>query len=190
MSLKKAWRTGAAVFVIGAVLAATGASPASATDDIITQGLGTGDLSATVNGTFPGAIYSTAAQDSLADLTLAAADNRGTRAGWTVSVLSSDFVYSGADGTGTDIPVSAFSIVSMTQGEVTKVTGQVVNATAATGPNVGTTLGTLGLARTVLVATAAYGDGSYTVPLHAKLVLPAQARVGTYTATLTVTIVT
>ena len=61
---------------------------------------------------------------------------------------------------------------------------------ASTGPQVPPTspIGTLDTARKTLVATAAYGAGTYTQALGVTLTIPAMSRVGTYTGTLTTTI--
>jgi hypothetical protein len=49
-------------------------------------------------------------------------------------------------------------------------------------------LGTLDTPRKTLVATAAYGAGTYTQALGITLSIPSQSRVGVYTGTLTTTI--
>ena len=70
------------------------------------------------------------------------------------------------------------------------IAGQVVSVAASTGPQVPPTspFGTLDSARKSLVATAAYGQGTYTQALGVTLTIPAMSRVGTYTGTLTTTI--
>ena len=49
-------------------------------------------------------------------------------------------------------------------------------------------LGTLDTARKVLVATAAYGAGTYSQALGVTLTIPAQSRVGVYTGILPITL--
>ena len=67
---------------------------------------------------------------------------------------------------------------------------QTVSVAASTGPQVppASPLGTLDTARKTLVATAAYGSGTYSQLLSVTLTIPAMSRVGVYTGTLTTTI--
>jgi hypothetical protein len=48
--------------------------------------------------------------------------------------------------------------------------------------------GTLDVARKTIQADAAYGGGTYSQELGVSLVVPADSRAGTYTASLTVTV--
>jgi hypothetical protein len=72
----------------------------------------------------------------------------------------------------------------------TAVAGQAVSVALSTGPQVPPTspIGSLDTPRKTLVATAAYGAGTYSQALGITLTIPAQSRVGVYTGTLTTTI--
>lgn len=105
-------------------------------------------------------------------------------AGWSVTILSSDFAYSGAYG-GTSIPAANLSITDAASPVL--VSGQAIDPGG--GPRVppaGAT-GTLDVARKTIQADVGYGGGTYTQGLAVSLVVPADSRAGTYTAILTVT---
>ena len=72
----------------------------------------------------------------------------------------------------------------------TFIAGQAIGLALSTGPQVPPTspFGSLATPRKTLVATAAYGAGTYTQALGVTLTIPAMSRVGTYTGTLTTTI--
>lgn len=118
-------------------------------------------------------------QDMSGILTLGVDDNRGSGAGWSVTVQSSAFVLSGGDGTH-DIAASHFTLD--TANAPTTVAGQ----TGTDGPTVPTASGTLDSAINVLHAAADQGMGSYTQALDVTLTVPADSRAGMYTATVTV----
>ena len=98
------------------------------------------------------------------------------------------FVWVGTANGGIDIPAAKFALTSAAAPDL--IAGQVVSVAAATGPQVPPTspLGTLDTPRKTLVATAAYGAGTYTQALGVTLTIPAMSRVGVYTGTLTTTI--
>jgi hypothetical protein len=179
----------AAIAATAATALAIGASPALA-DNSVTQAVTAGTRSASVADLSLGAVsYSHSAQTSSGSMTLTADDSTGSNAGWNVTVLTSDFVWSaGAGGaaTGTDIPAANFSISSAAAPVATA--GQAVDATS--GPKVPATspVGTLDSARKTVQADAAFGNGTYTQALGVDLDIPAQSAAGTYTGTITTTI--
>lgn len=116
-------------------------------------------------------------------MTLTVDDQTGTGAGWKVTVLASDFAYSGAN-SGTAIPAANLALTSSGTPAVTA--GQAVDPTG--GPNAVTLSGTFDAALKVINATAGFGQGTYQQVLGVNLTVPAQSRVGTYTGTLTVTV--
>ncbi|HEX2221833.1 MAG TPA: WxL domain-containing protein [Candidatus Limnocylindria bacterium] len=129
--------------------------------------------------------YSHSAQSNTGTMVLTADDSSGTGAGWNVTVQSSAFVYSGANG-GTNIPAANFSITSAAA--PTRTAGQSVDVVG--GPNapaLGST-GSLEVARKTVSALVGFGQGTYSQNLDVSLSIPALSRVGTYTGTMTVTI--
>jgi hypothetical protein len=169
-----------ALFLVGVspVLAANGVS----------QTVTAGVLSASVSDlALPSIGYSNSAQANPGSMTLSADDTSGAAAGWNVTLQVSSLAYSGSFA-GTAIPAANFVLTSVAQPVL--VSGQAVNATAATGPEIPPTspLGALDTPRKVIAATAAYGTGSYTQALGVLLTIPAGSKIGTYTGTLTTTI--
>ncbi len=137
--------------------------------------------------TLPAVTYSHIDQATVGTLTLTAEDNQADPgAGWHVTVLSSDFVYSGPY-PGTAIPATNFRLTSAAT--PIAINGQAVDPVH--GPTVPSDLAfpaSLETPRTVLRADAGYGQGTYTQALDVALTVPAMSLAGTYTATLTVTI--
>ncbi len=136
------------------------------------------------NLTLPAVSYSHAAQTTTGTMTLTI-DSSTNSAGWNVTILTSAFVYSGAN-SGTNIAAANFSLSSAAAPLMT--TGQAVDATG--GPKVpGTSpVGSLDEARKTVKASAGFGQGTYTQALGVSLNIPARSRAGTYTGTLTTTI--
>jgi WxL domain surface cell wall-binding len=159
--------------------------PVAAADQV-TQVLVAGTRSATVaNLTLGSLATSHSAQTNAGTMTLTADDSTGSNLGWNVTILSSAFVYSGAN-SGTDIPAANFSLTSAAA--PTRTAGQAVNV--AGGPKVPAVspVGTLDSARKTMQALALYGNGTYTQDLGVSLTIPADSAAGTYTGTLTTTI--
>lgn len=176
---------GAAAF---ALLSTSIAVPTLAVDTV-TQTITGGGLTASIGDlNFPDAAYQNGAHTVAGTMVLTAADDTGTSAGWKVTVMTSDFVWTGVAVGGQDIPATAFALTSAEAAVV--ISGQAVGVAAATGPQVPPTspVGTLDTPRQVLYATAAYGAGTYSQDLNVALTIPALSRVGTYTGTLTTTI--
>ena len=161
------------------------AMPVSAADQV-TQVVTAGTRSASVaNLTLGSVAASHSAQTSTGTMTLTADDSTGSNLGWNVTIMSSAFVYSGAN-SGSDIPASNFSLTSAAA--PTRTAGQAVDATG--GPRVPaiSPVGTLDSARKTLQALVVFGNGTYTQALGVSLTIPADSAAGTYTATLTTTI--
>lgn len=170
---------------LAGLVAATAVMPAAAAD-VVTQAVTAGTRTASVaNLTLASVAYSHSAQANTGTMTLTADDSTGSGAGWNVTILSSAFVYTGAN-SGTNIPAANFSL-SSAAGPVATA-GQAVDVTG--GPKVPTVspVGTLDSARKTVQANAAFGQGTYTQALGVSLSIPAQSRAGTYTGTLTTTI--
>jgi hypothetical protein len=171
-----------------ALLAATLAGPAAAADTVSLAITGSGLTASVANLTLTSVAYQNAAHSVNGTMVLTADDSTGSGAGWNVTIQSSAFVWVGTANGGADIPAANFAISSAAA--PTLIAGQVVSATAATGPQVPTVspVGALDTARKTLQATAAYGAGTYSQALGVTLTIPAQSRVGVYTGTLTTTI--
>lgn len=174
---------GASALLVSAI-----AGTASAANIVVLAITGSGLTASVADLTLTSVAYQNAAHDVTGTMVLTADDNTGLAAGWNVTILSSAFVWVGTANGGANIPAANFALTSAAA--PTLVVGQVVSATAATGPQVPplSPLGTLDTARKTLSATAAYGAGTYTQDLGVMLTIPAQSRVGVYTGTLTTTI--
>ncbi|MCC6790419.1 MAG: WxL domain-containing protein [Thermomicrobiales bacterium] len=129
--------------------------------------------------------YSHDDQKQSGTMSLTADDSSGTNAGWNVTVLASDFAYSG-DYAGEAIPSANFALTSA--GDPTRIAGQGVSPKQ--GPMVPSTspVGTLDVARKVVVAEKNHGKGTYGQELGVLLLVPADSVEGEYTSTITVTI--
>lgn len=173
-----------------ALLTGTLAGPAIAAN-IVTQEITGGGLTASVaDVTLPRAAFQNAAHDVTGTMVLTAEDTRGDviPGGWSTTIESSDFVWVGSATDGANIPAANFALTLAAAPSY--VSGQAIDTTAATGPQVPPTIayGTLASPIKTLRATAAYGLGKYTQDLSVTLTIPAQSRAGTYTGTLTTTI--
>ena len=171
------------------LLASSLAGTAFATDTVTQVIAAGGGLSASVaNMTFPPVAYENATHDVSGTMVLTADDSRGTSAGWSVTIQTSAFVYTGSAG-GIDIPAANFALTSAE--EPIWIAGQPVSLIASTGPQIpieGIVYGSLATPLKTIRATAAYGNGTYSQNLGVTLTIPGQSKVGTYTGTLTTTI--
>lgn len=174
---------GAALLLIGTI-----AAPAFAANTVIQAITGSGLTASVADLTLPSTAYQNAAHDVSGSMVLTADDSTGSGAGWNVTIQSSSFAWVGTANGGTDIPATKFALTSAAA--PTAIAGQAVSVALSTGPQVPPTspIGTLDTARKVLVATAAYGAGTYSQTLGVTLTIPAQSRVGVYTGTITTTI--
>jgi hypothetical protein len=163
-------------------------SPTLAADTVTQQITGIGLTASVGDLTLASVPYQNAAHDVTGSMILTAEDNTGLGLGWNVTIMASDFVWVGTANGGNDIPAANFALTNAAA--PTMLAGTPVSVAAATGPQVPPTspLGTLDTARKTLVATAAYGLGTYAQVLGVTLTIPAMSRVGMYTGTLTTTI--
>jgi hypothetical protein len=166
----------ASVFALGGL-----AAPALAQDTVVQEITGEDITASIASATLAPLPYSNSEQINNGTLTLSVNDARGSSAGWSVQVLSSDFIYQGTSATGADIPAANFSITN--SNAPTLVAGQPIDATG--GPYA-VDDGALNAAVTTVGADAGFGSGSYQQELDVSLVIPAQAQTGLYQATLTV----
>jgi hypothetical protein len=164
------------------------AGPAAAADTVVLAITGSGLTASIANLTFTSVPYQNSAHDVTGSMILTADDSTGSGAGWNVTVMSSAFTWVGTANGGIDIPASGLALT--TAAAPTLIAGQPIGAALSTGPQVPPTspIGRLDTARKTLVATAAYGAGTYSQALGVTLTVPAMSRVGTYTGTLTTTI--
>jgi hypothetical protein len=164
------------------------AGPAAATDTVVLAITGSGLTASIADLTFTSVPYQNSAHDVTGTMTLTADDSTGSGAGWNVTVMSSAFTWVGTANGGIDIPASGLALT--TAAAPTFIAGQAIGPALSTGPQVPPTspLGRLDTPRKTLVATAAYGSGTYSQALGVTLTVPAMSRVGTYTGTLTTTI--
>jgi hypothetical protein len=171
-----------------ALLVATVSGSALAANSVTVTITGSGLTASVADLSLPSVAYQNAANTVTGSMVMTADDSTGSGAGWNVTIQSSAFVWVGTANGGTDIPASDFALTSAAAPVL--IAGQVVDAALSTGPEVPPTspLGTLDSPRKTLVATAAYGAGTYSQALGVTLTIPAQSRVGTYTGTLTTTI--
>lgn len=171
-----------------ALLVATLAGPVFAANTVTLAITGSGLTASVADLTLTSVAYQNAAHSVTGTMVLTADDSTGSGAGWNVTIESSAFVWVGTANGGTDIPASDFALTAAAAPSL--VAGQAISVALSTGPQVPPTspLGTLDSPRKTLVATAAYGAGTYTQSLGVTLTIPAQSRVGTYTGTLTTTI--
>ena len=164
------------------------AGPAAATDTVVLAITGSGLTASIADLTFTSVPYQNSAHDVTGTMTLTADDSTGSGAGWNVTVMSSAFTWVGTANGGIDIPASGLALT--TPAAPSFIAGQAIGPALSTGPQVPPTspIGRLDTPRKTLVATAAYGSGTYSQALGVTLTVPAMSRVGTYTGTLTTTI--
>ncbi len=135
------------------------------------------------NLNLPSVTSSHVAQTSTGTMTLTVTDS-APGAGWNVTILSSALAYSGAYA-GTSIPAVNLSITAARSPALGS--GQAIDPIGGPKVPLSGATGTLDIARKTIQADVGYGGGTYTQDLGVSLVVPADSRTGTYTATLTVT---
>ncbi len=139
---------------------------------VIPVGVRADNPSASVaNLTLPAVTYSHAAQTSTGTMTLTI-DSSTNAAGWHVTILTSAFLYSGANG-GTNIPAANFSLTSAAAPAMTS--GQAIDATGGPMVPAVSPVGTLDVARTTVQAQVGFGEGTYTQALGVSLSIPGQS---------------
>lgn len=105
--------------------------------------------------------------------------------GWHVTIQASDFAYSGLN-LGSPIPAENFAVTHAH--EPTRVSGDAVSSQGGPRVPAANATGSLDVARETLESEAGFGIGEYRQALDVSLLVPGQARAGSYRATLTVTI--
>ena len=170
------------------LLGAAFAGPGLAANTVTLAITGSGLTASVADLAMTSVAYQNAAHDVTGTMVLTVDDSTGSGAGWNVTIQSSAFVWVGTANGGIDIPASRFALTSAAAPAL--VAGQAISVALSTGPQVPPTspIGTLDSPRKTLVATAAYGAGTYTQGLGVTLTIPAQSRVGVYTGTITTTI--
>lgn len=174
-----------AFFGCCSVMALAGAliAPVSAQDTVVQEITGDGITASIATAVLDPVAYSNVEQLNTGILSLSVDDARGSSAGWSVQVLSSDFVYQGTSATGAGIPAANFSITS--SNAPTLVAGQPIDATGGPYAVDG---GPLNASVTTVGADPSFGSGSYAQNLDVSLIIPALSQTGLYQATLTVAI--
>jgi hypothetical protein len=193
LSLKSRFTRLSASLVVTTALTLGAALPAFADEsDLIdvAQTLNGGSRSVTVvdQTTHDPVAYSHVAQNVVGSMLLTVDDSTATGAGWHVTIQSTAFDYDGLyDGTagGIDIPATNFSIATPAAPAV--VAGQPYDVTG--GPNIVGTGGELANPVEVIEANVGFGLGTYTQAIAYTFTIPAQSRAGTYTATLTASLI-
>lgn len=126
--------------------------------------------------------YTNEFQQDTGEIKLLTSDSRGTSQGWSVSIVSSDFVYDGESPSGGDIPNSGFRILAVKAPVV--IAGQ---PRVEGGPNFDPLVGaSLDIPRTVIWAEPGSGSGEYEQGIEVVLDIPLGSQAGTYIATITV----
>lgn len=170
--------------LLGTLVSLTAASIATGSNAAltITGGARTVSLS---DLTFPSVSYSNEDQTTSGTLTLNVADESGTGEGWNVTLQASDLAYTGALN-GDDIPAGNLEVTSANP--PSWESGQELDG--GNGPTVPASgaIGSLDVPRKVLHAQPGFGMGAYSQTLNVGLKVPGASVVGTYSATLTVTI--
>lgn len=178
---------------LAAAIALSAAPAAHAADDSIpvTLEIEAGTLDVVIDNVIWDAplaeqTYSHALQTRTADITLSVDDSTGSGAGWNVTVQSTVLDFTANGDTDLDIPASALLVTSAAAPEYGA--GQAIDND--NGPRVPAAVTNLSLeqARMVLQAAPDYGLGEYTQALGVKLDIPAQARAGSYSGNIIVTL--
>jgi hypothetical protein len=162
------------------------ASGALASNTVSTSVIGGNRTASVADLTLPAVNYAHVDQTRTGTMILSADDASGTNAGWNVTVQASSFAYSGANN-GIAIPASDFALTAAAA--PAKVAGQEVDLTNGPMIPASSPVGTLDVARKVVQAQKNFGKGQYAQALGVSLLVPADSVEGTYTSTLTVTII-
>lgn len=141
-----------------------------------------GPAATIANASLQSRSYSTATQNATATLVLTVNNSNGTNNGWNVTVMSSALDFAG--GSYGDVP--ATSVAFTTIANPTRVNGQQINSTNGPLRVNGSANLSLNQPRKVITTRPDYGVGTYRQNLTYRVIYPAYARPGTYTATLTI----
>jgi hypothetical protein len=183
MTLRLRFRLRVLALVGAAALSFLCLAPARAENTVTLTITAAGTLTAGIIGeTVLPLEYSNEIQHESAVLRLVVSDPRGTSAGWSVSIASSDFVYQGDSAVGLDIPNTGFRILAVTA--PVAIAGQPVGEG---GPYFDPLSdASLDVPRTVIWAAPGAGSGDYEQRITIVIEVPAGSQVGTYVATLIV----
>ncbi len=179
-------RTRALIMVTAAILSVVLIAPAAGQNIVTLTITGSGPLSAvmTVESPFRQIRRADAAQRETAFLLLLISDARGTSAGWSVSLCSTDFTSTGKTSKGRGLSNQGFSVFAT--GAPIVVAGEPLGKGGPKyDPGAGVSLAQM---RRVVWAEAGSGSGDYAQWFGVSLVVPAGSRSGPYVATLTVAI--
>ena len=172
-----------------AILVAAMAGPALAANEVTQAITGSGLTASVADLTLPSVAYQNGAHNVTGTMILTADDSTGSGAGWNVTIQSSDFVWVGHGERRHRHPCGRSSRSRRPRcADLGRRPGHRCCAVHGSPGPADLPLGTLDSPRKTLVATAAYGAGTYTQSLGVTLTIPAQSRVGVYTGTLTTTI--
>jgi hypothetical protein len=170
--------------LVGALVVATailGGTAMAATSTVVLTG-GSLAISTPTVANFGGVTLNGTAQPTTASMgTFTVTDSRGTGVGWNVTVQATQFTM-----TGHTLPMNSISMPAPTVAKIDATSGNTPSIT--TGPYL------IDNASAVKITSAAAdgtGMGSYTfTPGALTLSIPANAYAGTYTSTVTVSVVT
>jgi hypothetical protein len=172
---------GAAALLASASLGAFATVPGDSADvdvRITTKDHATVSVQIAENGQnpFDDKPYSLGPQQSDGALIIQTVDDRGSAAGWHVSLKATDFMPTVA--TAPNAPI-AISNLNLTAGAVTKV------STGGTTPGSGTNLTPVTTSlQLAWQAAAGTGDGIFSLDMDGALIIPAGTLVNTYTSTI------
>lgn len=173
-------RNSVKMIAVGGLVAASLLAATSAFADDVVQTVTAGTRTASVSAVTLGAVAAShGAANSAGTMTLHTDDSTGSGAGWNVTQEISNF-HSTVAGS-TDIPATGFTV---TPGTLASTAGA---GTAGVTPTAGPVA--LNTPVSVLSAAAGSGMGSYDLPTTLALSVPGNTYAGSYTATLTTTIV-
>jgi hypothetical protein len=173
---------GAVAMLVAGLASANAATTANASVEI-TVPAGSGLTASIQNATLDPVPYSFSNQTASGTLTLGATDNRGTAAGWHVSLKASAPTFVGSAGNPFNIPVGGLAIVS--GGTVSRISGN-LDVSGQSRPGIGSVSDST--AAPLWSAAVGSGDGDYKLASTANLLVPGGTRVDTYTVTLQVSI--
>lgn len=185
ITIKSMKRTRTIGLLVGVFFAATAilGGTALAASTVVLSG-GTLTLTTPAVGNFTGVTLNGSAQSTTASMgTFTVTDARGTGVGWNVTVQATQFTMAGHT-----LPMNSISMPAPTVAKIDNTSGDTPSIT--TGPYL------IDNASAVKITSAAAdgtGMGSYTfnaIPSTLTLSIPANAYAGTYTSTVTVSVVT
>ncbi len=174
--MSRSFRTGfLALFMVGSLLVAGSAVSAATSTATLTAG-SLSITAAPANFSYPSTILTGSVINLTSSFATSVTDATGSKAGWNLQGVITVLTNAGTD----TIPATGHTISGVT---ISSVTGTAPTNNIALG-QIPTT------AAQIFNATANTGKGQSTETFATALSVPADTAIGTYTATLTVTIVT